>query len=171
MKSVLVASRRRWDVSAKRGFLGAGVLAATLAMTLPAVAAPPGQPPPKPPQAQGQQPAPPPQDRALYREERFIVHLYRGFLGRQPSPDEVRHWSERMGRGDSPGDLVRAFMDSDEYFIRQCYLGLLRREPDPQGMSGYARALRNGQRRASVVESLISSEEFHRLLGGGGGRR
>jgi len=76
-----------------------------------------------------------------------------------------------MGGGASPGDLVRAFMDSDEYFIRQSYLGLLRREPDPGGMNSYAQELRSGRSRASVVESLINSDEFHRLLGGGGGRR
>src|SRR5512137_649319 len=106
----------------KRGLLGICVLAVTLAGAGPAASQwPMKQPAPKPPQPQAQkppqaqgQPAPPPQDRALYREERFIVHLYRGFLGRQPSPGEVGTWSERMGRGASPGDLVRAFMDSDE---------------------------------------------------------
>jgi hypothetical protein len=71
-----------------------------------------------------------------------------------------------MGDGASPGDLVREFMDSDEYFIRQSYLGLLRREPDPEGMDTYSRELRRGRSRASVVESLIDSDEFHRLLGG-----
>ena len=163
----------------KRGFLAVGVLAVTLAGAGPAAGQwppkqqapkPPQQQAPKPPQAPGQ-PAPPPEDRALYREERFIVHLYRGFLGRQPSPEEVRTWSGRMGGGASPGDLVRAFMDSDEYFIRQSYLGLLRREPDPGGMNSYAQELRSGRSRSSVVESLINSDEFHRLLGGGGGRR
>jgi hypothetical protein len=163
----------------KRIFLAVGVLAMTLAGAGPAASQwppnqpapkPPPQQAPKPPKAQGQ-PAPPPQDAALYREERFIVHLYRGFLGRQPSPAEVRTWSERMGGGASPGDLVRAFMDSDEYFIRQSYLSLLRREPDPEGMNTYARELRNGWSRARVVEALINSDEFHRLLGGGGGGR
>ena len=163
----------------KRGFLAVCALAVTLAAPSLAGAGPPsgpgGQPPPqqpapKPPKGQ-RQPAPPPQDRELYREERFIVHLYRGFLGRQPSPEEVRTWSGRMGGGASPGDLVRAFMDSDEYFIRQSYLGLLRREPDPGGMNSYAQELRSGRSRSSVVESLINSDEFHRLLGGGGGRR
>jgi hypothetical protein len=76
-----------------------------------------------------------------------------------------------MGGGASPGDLVRAFMDSDEYFIRQSYLSLLQREPDPGGMNTYAQELRSGRSRASVVESLINSDEFHRLLGGGGGGR
>jgi hypothetical protein len=100
----------------------------------------------------------------LYREQRFIIHLYQGFLKRQPSSAEVREWTQKLGRGSDPTELVQAFMNSDEYFIRQTYLGLLGREPDAGGMDEYARALQNGRSRADVVESILSSEEFGRRL-------
>lgn len=102
----------------------------------------------------------PQQDRGLYREKRFIVHLYQGFLNRQPSPREVSMWTEKMGGGASPEELVRDFMNSDEFFIRQSYIGLLGREPDADGMDTFARALRRGENRAFVVESIIASPEF-----------
>lgn len=106
----------------------------------------------------------PQQDRGLYRERRFIVHLYQGFLNRQPSPREVSTWTAKMGGGASPEELVRDFMNSDEFFIRQSYLGLLGREPDAGGMDTFARALRRGENRAFVVESIIASPEFRSRL-------
>jgi len=98
--------------------------------------------------------------RALYREQRFISQLYQGFLNRQPSSSELRVWSDRLGRDAGPTELVREFMDSDEFFIRETYRGLLGREPDASGMDAYQRALRGGQSRADVVELILSSEEF-----------
>jgi len=102
------------------------------------------------------------QRRGLYHQQHFIVYLYQGFLKRQPSSTEVREWTQNLGRGSGPTELVQAFMNSDEYFIRQTYLGLLGREPDAGGMNTYARALQNGQSRADVVETILSSEEFSR---------
>ena len=69
-----------------------------------------------------------------------------------------------MGGGASPGELVRFFMDSDEYFIWQTYRGLLGRDPDPAGMDAYSRALRGGESRAAVVEAILRSEEFRRRM-------
>ena len=102
----------------------------------------------------------PQQDRGLYKERRFIVHLYLGFLNRQPSGAEVNTWVAKMSVGGSPEEIVRGFMNSDEYFIRQSYIGLLGREPDPEGMDTFTKALRRGESRAFVVESIIGSPEF-----------
>ncbi|MDP1602669.1 MAG: DUF4214 domain-containing protein [Legionella sp.] len=102
--------------------------------------------------------------RRLYGEQRFIRHLYQGFLNRQPSSNELRVWSERLGRDANPTELVQEFMDSDEFFIRETYRGLLGREPDASGMDGNLRALQSGQSRADVVEGLLSSEEFRNRL-------
>ena len=101
--------------------------------------------------------------RGAFHEAPFIRHVYRGFLGREPSPEEVRGWGRELGTETGPTGLVRAFMDSDEFFIRQAYLGLLRREPDPYGMDAFANLLRTGGSRADVVESILRSEEFRRL--------
>jgi hypothetical protein len=100
----------------------------------------------------------------MYREERFIRNLYQGFLNRQPSPPELRVWSDRLGREANPTAMVRDFMDSDEFFIRETYRGLLGREPDPSGMNAYMRALQGGRSRADVVEAILSSEEFRNRL-------
>jgi len=104
------------------------------------------------------------QSRALYGEQRFIRHLYQGYLSRQPSSAELRFWSDRLGRDANPTDLVREFMDSDEFFIRETYRGLLHREPDSSGMDTFMRMLRDGRSRADVVESLLVSEEFRQNL-------
>jgi len=101
--------------------------------------------------------------RGAFHEPPFIRHLYRGFLGREPSQDEVHAWGRQLGSETGPTGLVRAFMESDEFFIRQTYLGLLRREPDPSGRDTFSRLLRSGGSRADVVESILRSEEFRRL--------
>lgn len=98
------------------------------------------------------------------REAPFIRHLYRGFLGREPSGDEVRSWQKVLGERAGATRVIQYFMESDEYFIRQIYLGLLRREPDASGMETYSRMLREGMSREDVVESLLESEEFGRLM-------
>jgi hypothetical protein len=67
-----------------------------------------------------------------------------------------------MDEGGDPTDIVRAFMESDEYFVRQVYLGLLGREPDPSGEAEYNRALERGASRAEVIDSIVWSEEFQR---------
>jgi hypothetical protein len=104
------------------------------------------------------------QRRTLYSEHRFIRHLYRGFLDRQPSSYELRLWSDRLGRDANPTELVQEFMDSDEFFIREIYRGLLGREPDSSGMDTYLRLLQDGRSRADVVEALLVSEEFRQKL-------
>ncbi len=119
----------------------------------------PGGPGPGKPGRSAQQ-----KNRISYGEERFIRHLYQGFLNRNPTAEEVRSWSARMSRGASPTELVRDFMDSDEYFVRQTYRGLLGREPDPSGMTTFTRGLQRGQSRSDVVESIIESEEFFKRL-------
>jgi len=102
--------------------------------------------------------------RASRREAPFIRHLYRGFLNREPSGDEVRGWQRVLGEQAGATEVIRSFMESDEYFIRQIYLGLLRREPDPSGMESFTRALRAGGSRADVIETILASEEFGRLM-------
>lgn len=102
--------------------------------------------------------------RAYYREQRFIRHLYQGFLNRQPSPYELREWSEQFGRDTHPTALVQEFMDSDEFFVRETFRGLLHREPDAAGLDAYLRALERGQSRADIVEAILASEEFSRKL-------
>ena len=104
------------------------------------------------------------QRRTQYSEQRFIRHLYQGFLNRQPSSNELRVWSDRLGRDANPTELVREFMDSDEFFIRETYRGLLGREPDSSGMGTYMRLLQDGRSRADVVEALLVSEEFRSRL-------
>jgi hypothetical protein len=94
------------------------------------------------------------------REAPFVRHLYRGFLGRAPSEEELRYWVRQLGKEIGTTEMVRSFMESDEFFLRQSYLGLLGREPDPAGKESYSRALRDGASRADVVESILSSEEF-----------
>lgn len=151
-------------MSAKTPFLARCVLAVALAAAVatPALAQPRsgGRPSERQPQKK-----PVAQDmRAMYREDRFVRHLYRGFLHREPSRDEVHAWLRRLDAGDRPIDLVRSFMDSDEYFVRETYRGLLGREPDPEGMEGYLRMLRRGGNRAEMVENILGSPEFRKAL-------
>jgi hypothetical protein len=101
---------------------------------------------------------------AVRREAAFIRQLYRGFLGREPSGQEVRSWQEVLGERAGATEVIRSFMESDEYFVRQVYLGLLRREPDAAGRDAYLRAMDGGRTRADVIESVIESEEFRKLM-------
>ena len=135
---------------------GLAAASATFVLAQPLGGAPPVRPPLGRPQQDDQ--------RAMYREERFVRHLYEGFLDRRPSPEEMRTWTRKLGGGERPIDLVRAFMDSDEYFVRQTYRALLGRDPDPSGLDTYLRSLRRGESREEVVESILRSPEFRRRL-------
>lgn len=100
----------------------------------------------------------------FYREEKFIRHMYRGFLGRDPEQDEVAGWRRQVDQGASANDLVAAFLRSDEFFVRQLYLGLLQREAEPGGIRAFTQALRGGKSRAEVVDSLLRSPEFQQRM-------
>lgn len=102
--------------------------------------------------------------RAFQREAKFIRHLYRGFLGREPSGEDMRSWQRVLGDKAGATEVIRSFMESDEYFVRQLYFGLLRREPDSSGLETFTRALHEGRSREDVVESILASEEFGKLM-------
>ncbi len=123
-------------------FLLSGVCAAS------AIAAPPAPwfPPGGMLQAPQGQPNPGPRDaarqRTLYSEQRFIRHIYQGFLNRQPSSYEMRLWGERLGRGrQSDGVWSGSSWTPTSSSSAQTYRGLLGREPDTSGMDTYLRVL------------------------------
>lgn len=45
----------------------------------------------------------------------IVRGLYRGFLGREPDPAGLQYWSERLGAGASPDELLAGLMASAEY--------------------------------------------------------
>jgi hypothetical protein len=104
---------------------------------------------------------PPLRPNLTWNRERFIRDIYQGFLNRRPSPLEIGYWQKRLDQGYNRAEIVRDFMNSDEYFVRQSYLGLLHREPDPGGMKHFMDLLRSGGNRMKVVQAMLISPEFH----------
>lgn len=51
--------------------------------------------------------------------------LYRGFLGREPDPDGLCHWIERLGAGEGANAILAALMGSSEYMQRHAATGAM----------------------------------------------
>ena len=170
MKKLLIVCSSSTGFTAKARLLAVLLLAGALAAASPAGAAAPWYGPGGPgkpgggagPSSTGERGYE--RSRSRYGEKRFVRYLYQGFLNREPESDEVRFWTDQLGRSANPTELVQHFMNSDEFFVRQTYIGLLGREPDARGMDGYMEALRRGRSRAEVVEMFLTSPEFNNRL-------
>jgi hypothetical protein len=93
-------------------------------------------------------------DYRRYRNDRgtrpnaAIRSAYLDILGREPDPEGLREYRERMVRdGWSEQDVREALRNSAEYasireasadrIVRRAYLDVLKREPDPEGLAAY----------------------------------
>lgn len=66
------------------------------------------------PDQQSAHPGDEPHDFAAESRIEFIRSLYRGFLDRDPAPEEVAHRVYRLGRGETEAQVVTSFADSEE---------------------------------------------------------
>jgi hypothetical protein len=111
-----------------------------------------------------------------------IIAMYRRLLGRDPSPQDVAHFRERMQR-EGPQAVASTIVTSPEYrqkygpnavpatgaspyegSIHVLYRHLLGRDADAQGLAQFTRvAIESGF--AAVVDQIVASPEYRQKYG------
>jgi hypothetical protein len=108
-----------------------------------------------------------------WRPEAAIRDAYQDVLGRDPDPEGLRHYRDRIRlEGWTEQDVREALRKSDEYraegfrtasadrIVRRAYQDVLHREPDPEGLASYRRqVLENGWEYQDVRRALARSPE------------
>jgi TorA maturation chaperone TorD len=114
------------------------------------------------------------------RPTQAIREAYEEILGREPDPDGLRSYREKMVReGWSEQDVRDALRNSTEYasatgrtssadrIIRRAYMDVLHREPDPEGLAEYRKQIiENGWEYHDLRTVLARSEEGRGVRGG-----
>ena len=105
------------------------------------------------------------------RPNAAVRSAYLDILGREPDPDGLREYRQRIVRdGWTEQDVREALRKSDEYasirtasadrIVRRAYLDVLRREPDPEGLAAYRQqVIENGWEFHDVRQALMRSPE------------
>ncbi len=93
----------------------------------------------------------------------FVSQLYANTMGRTPDPGGLAFWVDELVSGRrSPGDVVAAFSESDEFVFRSApstevtviYEAMLDRAPDPGGWAYWSAVLPTGP---GTVPALIGA--------------
>lgn len=99
----------------------------------------------------------------------FVTGVYTKYLGRTPSPTEVAGWVGVIQQGQTPEQIIAAFVGSPEYFQKQggtnsgwldrVYQDVFGRARDP-GSQGFLDQLNAGASRAAIAIALLGSTEY-----------
>jgi predicted transcriptional regulator len=114
------------------------------------------------------------------RPDVAVRSAYQDVLGRDPDPEGLRSYSQKIRReGWTEQDVREALRNSDEYraqgfrnssadrIVRRAYQDVLHREPDPEGLENYRRqVLENGWEYHDVRQALARSSERRGNRGG-----
>jgi hypothetical protein len=103
------------------------------------------------------------------RRSDLVTADYVKYLGRTPSAGEVAGWVAALQQGETPEQVVNAFVSSPEYFqkqggtnsgwLNQLYQDLLGRAADP-GSQGFLTQLNAGVGRPLIAAALLGSTEY-----------
>lgn len=102
---------------------------------------------------------------------RFVQQIYRDFLGREATTEEVESWSWLLAAGKrSRYDLAIELSRSDEWIttvITGFYQDTLLRQPDAAGLGGWVAAAQAGMPVAQIAAAFYSSPEYFESVGQG----
>jgi hypothetical protein len=117
------------------------------------------------------------------RASELVHSLYRGLLDREPEPEALQGYAEKLATGHDLTPLLAEIARSDEHWrktlearapelMRSLYRGLLGRDPDPEGMQGYLQVIREAGGLEKALSSIVASQEFKekqvtKLIAGG----
>jgi cell division septation protein DedD len=94
----------------------------------------------------------------------FVRGLYRNFLGRTASADEVNYWAGELNAGRATqASLTTILSTSDEWIrvvIRGFYVDTLGREPDAAGYQYWIDRARSGEPIADIGAFFYGSDEY-----------
>ncbi len=101
--------------------------------------------------------------------ENFVRALYRDFLDREATTDEVSHWTSRLMNYELTGfEVATELSRSDEWIstvITNFYRDTLNREPDAEGLQGWINAARSGMPVAQIASAFYASPEYFSTTG------
>jgi hypothetical protein len=105
--------------------------------------------------------------------EAFVTRFYQQCLGRDPEPEGLNFYTDRLLSGQACGSEVAAnfinspeFVDkgtSDEEYLIVMYRAFFDREPDDDGWAYYLNKLNSGVNRDVVFKGFVYSPEFNNL--------
>lgn len=101
--------------------------------------------------------------------QNFVTQVYKDFLNRTPSSDELNNWTSRlMNHQNTRYDLASQLSQSSEWItkvITNFYHDTLNRDPDPSGLSGWIGAAQHGMPVAQIASAFYSSPEYFSTVG------
>ena len=107
------------------------------------------------------------------RTEAFVTRLYQVGLGRDPEPDGLNDWTNRLVSGEANAvNVVQGVLCSPEYqskgksdgeVVNDCYQAMLGRAADESGYSDWVSRLQSGMSVNAIFAGFVGSEEFINL--------
>ena len=104
-----------------------------------------------------------------YREA-FVTRMYNVGLGRDPEPQGLNYWANRLAWGmDDAVDIVHGILCSPEYLdkgktngeiVTDCYHAMLDRDPDEGGYNDWVEKLDAGMTVNAIFAGFVGSDEF-----------
>ncbi|WP_217127067.1 DUF4214 domain-containing protein, partial [Hydrogenophilus thiooxidans] len=107
------------------------------------------------------------------RAPELVRALYRGLLGREPEPEALQDYAERLTQTHDLAPLLMELARSEERWrqsfaeratnlVNQIYNGLMGREADPSGLKTYTDKLIKEGGIQNTLQSIINSDEFNK---------
>ena len=96
-------------------------------------------------------------------EHNFVDRMYTRVLGRAADAGGVDYWFNRMLGGSSKLEVIKAFVDTNEYYRRYAtgiYSDFLNRAPDPGGLDYWVGRMRNGLSMVALISNFAYSSEY-----------
>lgn len=113
--------------------------------------------------------------------EAYVTRLYRLCLGREPEPEGLKDWTDRMCSGRTTGaDAARGFFFSEEFrlmnlsndeYVERLYNVMMGRGSDWAGKTDWLYKLENGVGRMGVFKGFADSAEFDMICNSYGIKR
>ncbi len=113
--------------------------------------------------------------------EAYVTRLYRLCLGREPEPEGLKDWTDRMCSGRTTGaEAARGFFFSDEFqlmnhtndeYVERLYNVMMGRGSDWAGKTDWLYKLENGAGRMGVFKGFADSAEFDMICNSYGIKR
>ncbi|MGB9591396.1 MAG: CDP-glycerol glycerophosphotransferase family protein, partial [Candidatus Kryptoniota bacterium] len=108
------------------------------------------------------------------RAPELVRALYLGLLGREPKPEALHGYVEKLAASHDLTPLLAEIGASDDLWqklfrahapqlVTEMYRGILEREPDPGGLKAYVKSINEPGGIQKAISAIIQSTEFKRL--------
>src|SRR5438105_4104929 len=103
---------------------------------------------------------------------RLVRAAYQGLLERQPEPEALASYVQRLTAKKDVSALLNEILWSQEFrekslaalapqLVQATYQGLLERAPEPEALTSYSQGLAAGRNLGALLSEITHSQEFH----------